>query len=351
MSPHKRPKIGLLFTGGGIAARRDKKTSDFIEICDFNEWMLQVPEINLIAEITPINVFNLGGYQIGSSHWLELAKVVYNNLDSCDGFVITHGLDTILYTASALSFLLKDLGKPVIFTGSRFPPDQEEANSLIASHKDTYKNTLGGIEAKSNLINAVQAATMDIGEVCLLFGSKLLRANRASAVNLFGRDVFGSGEVDPLGEVNFGLELKDHRIRRNPNKKTKLIKTLENKIYFTKITPQVDPNLLRSLIREKYKGLVIEPYFMGEFPPKMVDVLKEMTEEGIILVAASSCFKGSIDFTLYAGGQIGEDLDMISARNMTPSTALTKLMIIMGKESNKVRIKKLMQESWAGEIG
>jgi len=350
MSFHKRLKIGLIFTGGGIAARHDPKTLEMVGMYDFHEWMLSVPEINLIAEIKPIPLFNIGGYEIEAKHWLKLAETIYGQLKECDGFVVTHGLDTIVYSASAVSFLLRNLGKPVIFTGSRFPPNEQEANSIVASHKNIYKNTLGGIEAKSNLINAVQAATMDIGEVCILFGSKLLRANRASAVDLFGPDIFDSGEIEPLGEVNFGLELNDHRSGRDNDKKTRLIKSIEEKVGYLKVNPVIDSESVNRRIKDRYRGIVIEPYFVGEFPSKIFKALKKATDQGMIIVAARGAFEGSIDFALYPGGQIGEDLDIISAQDMTPEATLTKLMIVLGKTKDKKNIKKMLRNDWAGEI-
>jgi len=349
--PHfKRPKIGLIFTGGGIAARRDSDTLKLLGRYDFNKWMLEVSEIGLIAEIQPINLFSIGSHDIKTNHWLKIAESIYKNIKKCDGFVVTHGLDTIVYTAAAVSFLLKDLGKPVVFTGSRFPPNLDEANNMLIGRKDIYKNTLGGIEAKSNLINAVQAATMDIGEVCVLFGNKLLRANRTSTVDLFGPNIFDSGEVKPIGEVNFGLELYEHRFRRDSGKKTKLIRKIKEKVAYLKLFPQIESRFIESLVEQGYKAIIIEPFFTGEFPSHLGDVLKKITEEGVILVAACSSFQGSIDFSLYDGGQMGNDLEMISGFDMTPEAVLTKLTVILGEETNRKKIKKLMHKNWAGEI-
>ncbi|KKP69624.1 hypothetical protein A2X44_03655 [candidate division CPR3 bacterium GWF2_35_18] len=350
MSMNKRPKIGLILTGGGIAARRDPKTLKMLSSCDFNEWMLEIPEINLIAEIHPINLFNVSGYEISSKHWLQIAESIYENYKDCDGFVITHGLDTIVYTASAVSFLLRNLGKPVIFTGSRFPPNEKEANVIFNTHKDIYKNTMGSIEARSNLINAVQAATMDLSEVCILFGKKLLRANRTSVVDLFGSDIFGSGEFEALGEVQFGLDLSPHRFKRDLDKKLRVMKNIEKKVGYLKLYPQIDPKLFEVLVENHYRGLLIVPYFMGEFPPHIVDVLKKATDKGMIIVAARASFSGSIDFSIYYGGKVGGDLGIISAIDMTSTAALTKLMVVLGEEKNRQKIEKMIQTDWCGEI-
>lgn len=350
MSLSKRPKIGLIFTGGGIAARRDPVTSKMLGLYDFNDWMLDVPEINLIAEIKPINLFKVAGYEIKPKHWLQIAKAVYDHLPEYDGYVVTHGLDTIIYSASAVSFLLRGLGKPVIFTGSRFPPNEKEAGFIVNSHKDIYKNTMGTIEAKSNLINAVQAATMDIGEVCILFGGKLLRANRTSTVNLLGRDIFNSGEIEPLGHVSFGLDLHGHRFRRDNKKETELLVQIEEKVAYIKLHPQIDPDFINLAIESKHRGLVVEPYFMGEFPVDIHKVLKKAVEKNIAIVAVRSALTGFIDFSLYPGGQIGEDLNIISAYDMTPEAALTKLMVILGKIDDRQKVKDMLQKDWAGEI-
>lgn len=350
MLPHKRPKIGLIFTGGGIATKWEKNNPRVSDICNMNEWMIHIPETNLIAEIKPIELFSLSSYKINASHWVEIAAAIHKNIDTVDGFVIAHGLDTIVYSASAVSFLLKDLGKPVIFTGSRFPSNEKEANSVYANRKDIYKNTLGGIEAKSNLINSVQAATMDIGEVCILFGKKLLRANRATQEDLFGADIFSSGEIEPLGEVNFGLDLEAHRIKRDLNKKTKLRKAVESKVAYLRIHPNFNPDLIEVLIKAKYKGLVLEPYFVGEFPLEIYDVLRKAKKSGMALVSATSAFQGMVDFSLYAGAEIGEELDIISAFDMTVEASLVKLMIVLGETTNHDKVKKLMQQNWSGEI-
>lgn len=350
MTPHKRPIIGLIFTGGGIAARRNKKTSEMIGLYDFNDWMLQVPEINFIAEIRPIPLFNLAGYEIGPTHWLEIAKAIYANLDKCDGFVVTHGLDTIVYSATAVSFLLRKTGKPVIFTGSRFSPNEEETSSVMNNNKALYKNTLGSIEAKSNLINAVQAATMDIGEVCLLFGSQLLRANRSTLVDLFGKDVFDSARIKSLGKVHFGLELREHRYPRNEEAKPKLLQKIETKIGYIRLFPGMYQYCIDDMMERDFRGIVIKPYFLGEFSSTMYQSLEKARAKDIEIVAVSSALKGSIDFSTYPGAHIGSKLDIISAYDMTPECALTKFMIVLGQFIKHSDIKKQMQKDWAGEI-
>lgn len=352
MSMNKRPKIGLIFTGGGIAARRDPNTSKLLGSYNYNNWMLEIPEINLIAEIKPINLLDIASYEIQPKHWIKIAQTIFDNYYDCNGFVVTHGLDTIIYSASAVSFILQNLGKPVIFTGSRFPPNLEEVKKIVnlSSNREIYKNTVGTLEAKSNLINSVNAATMDFGEVCILFGSKLLRANRTSVVNLFGDNIFNSGEIDALGDVNFGLDLHSHRIKRDESKKLNFIPEVEDRVAFLKVFPNFDVKLLDYLTENDYKGLLIEPYFMGEFPSILSSSLENVVKKGITIVAARDAYKGAIDFSLYSGGKIGINLEIISALDMNPIAALTKLMVVLGQEKDRQKIKKMIQTDWCGEI-
>jgi len=201
--PKNLPKITILFAGGASLQLENKEIVSVLESTDVEAWIDEFPELQLIADIDSVFVFP-DGKEIATEDWNQLSKEIADRYNTSDGFVVLHPLDSMLYTGSALSFLLGNLAKPVVLTGSPLQPHMKSEKDVegFMSH---YR-TLG---VRANLINAIQVATMNVPEVTILFGNQLFRANRARKSLSTSFNFFDTDDADVLGTVDFGIKLKD----------------------------------------------------------------------------------------------------------------------------------------------
>lgn len=334
--------ILVIYTGGTIGMDYDP-TGSFLIPFDFEQILKKLPELlrfdlnlTVLSFLEPIDSSDMT-----PQHWLSLAKVIGDFYDDYDGFVILHGTDTMAYSASALSFLLENLAKPVIFTGSQLP---------IARPRT---------DARENFISALEiAATQEDGkplipEVCIFFDNLLLRANRTRKVQSHIFTAFKSGNYPPLAITGVTIDYQTHVILPIPQKSLIVHQTLNEDIFTVRLFPGMNLNYLASIIEmPRLQGIVLESYGSGNVPTddQFLDILQYAIEKDIIIYNVSQCNGGAVQQDLYGAGQRLNEIGVIEGADSTPEAALTKLMFITALETDLDKRKNLLYKSLRGEM-
>ncbi len=326
-------KILLLHTGGTMGMGYSSTTG--LDSTRFsNEVFHYVPDIKNIADIDFKSACSLDSSNIAIPHWLELGHQIEHHMDQYDGFVIIHGTDTMSYTASALSYMLTNLPKPVILTGSQRP--------LAAIRTD----------AKNNLINAIELATHDIPEVCVFFDYKLFRGNRTKKLSIDEFDAFKSPNYPPLADVGLHIEIRN--THRQPSGIFRLHKSFRDEVMCIRLFPNLRPELLNPLIHAPVGVFVLEAFGAGNVPNLDFSVLPfihRMSEAGKLVIIASQCINGAVDLGLYDCGREAMNAGAISAKDMTTEAAIVKSMFLLGEFEGQIqKVKTHFHISIAGEI-
>ncbi|MBN2094500.1 MAG: asparaginase [Candidatus Aenigmarchaeota archaeon] len=329
-----KKKILLIGTGGTVTAKMVNgswKPGCFSE-ADLLEF---APEIRDLAEVTTLDLFHTDSSNIQPQEWLEMAKIIRKNCGKYDGIVITHGTDTMHYTASALSFLVQGLKIPVVLTGSQVPP-----------HKT-------GSDARRNLMDAIRVASeTDICEMVIVFNSKILRGNRAKKFREVEFEAFESIGMLPLGVIEHDIRLTGEHLRKG--EETKFFGKLEEKVCIIKLTPGMDPKIIQSYVDLGYKGLVIEGFGAGNVPIEKNSLVEEIgsaVKKGVPVVVSTQCAIGSSWMYLYETGRKALEAGAIPGHDMISETAMTKLMWIIGNFGNDPKVvKEIFLKDVAGEV-
>lgn len=326
-------KILLIHTGGtmGMAynANAALAPSQFAD-----EIFHHIPGVRDIAAIDIQSACNLDSSNITVRHWVELGTLIEQKIDRYDGFVIIHGTDTMSYTASALSYMLTNLPKPVILTGSQRPL------ALIRT------------DAKNNLINAVELATYDIPEVCVFFDYKLFRGNRTKKISIEDFDAFKSPNYPSLADVGLHIDINGHH--RTPSGIFRLYKTFHTDVLCIKLFPGLNPELLMPLLQSSVSVYIFEAFGAGNVPHlehSVIPFIQRITDAGKLAVIASQCIKGTVDLNLYECGRQALAAGAVSAGDMTLEAAIVKSMFLLGQfDGNIEKVKSNIPISIAGEI-
>ncbi|WP_340075194.1 asparaginase [Leptobacterium sp. I13] len=340
---NKKSNILLIYTGGTIGMIKDYKTG-VLRAFDFEKLSERIPELShldckvqTISFDVPIDSSNMN-----PDYWVQIIEIIEENYDNFDGFVVLHGSDTMSYTASAASFMLENLNKPVIFTGSQLP--------------------IGDLrtDAKENLITAIQIASLKennqpkITEVCLYFEYKLYRANRTTKINAEHFEAFASLNYPPLAESGVHLNINDEYLfRPSEERKPVFHKKLCNDIIIIKLFPGIGQKSIKSIIETpSLKGIILETYGSGNAPTDewFSDLIKKAIGKGVIIVNVTQCSGGSVIMGQYETSVHLEQLKVISGKDITTEAAVAKLMYLLGKDVDKKEIKTIFETSLRGEI-
>ncbi|MDZ7715594.1 MAG: asparaginase [Balneolaceae bacterium] len=327
-------KILLIQTGGTIAmdithGKPSLDPSKWAEVI-----YKEIPELSEIAEIEMEQLFFEDSSDINRRHWAKLITFIAEKYEAYDGFVILHGTDTMAYTASALSFGLQNLDKPVILTGSQVPM------SNIRS------------DARRNLVNAVEIATLPLNEVAICFNDFVFRGNRATKTSIGDFDAFASPNHPPLAEIGLNIEL--HYQKNNSEQSLSLYPEFSDEVFLLKLYPNLNPKLLEKADLFSTKVLIVEAFGSGNFPLKgeqsLLPFFKKCINNGMLLIITSQADFDSVDLSKYKSGRQAQKLGALSAKDMTTETALTKMMHLLANYSSMDEIKALFQQNLVGEL-
>ena len=336
--------ILIIYTGGTIGMIENPETGA-LENFDMEQFRHYVPElkrfnfnIDAITFESPIDSSDMD-----PQYWVKIAKMINDNYDRYDGFVVLHGTDTMAYTASALSFMFENLGKPIIVTGSQLP--------IGKLRTDGKENLLTSIEIAA--ARNAQGEPM-VPEVCIFFQSALMRGNRTTKINAEGFNAFRSYNLPPLAKAGIHIKYETHLIRRpDPTKPFKTHYLLDNNVVFLTLFPGIREEIADVVSQVKgLRAVILKTYGAGNAPqrPWLVDRLKRMTEQGMIVVNITQCSKGRVEMGLYETSLQLIEAGVVNGYDATPESMIAKLMFLLGHDLSRNEIVEKMNQSLRGEI-
>ena len=340
-----KPSILLIYTGGTIGMKKDPETGH-LKPFDFAQISEEVPELAKFGYHIESRSFNpiIDSSDVRPEFWVKLAEMIRDQYDRFDGFVVLHGTDTMAYSAAALSFMLENLEKPVIFTGSQLP--------IGMLRTDGRENLISAIEIASAKAADGHAR---VPEVCICFDSKLFRGNRTAKLNAEDFGAFSSPNLPPLADAGIHIRFDDALIHRPSEwgRPLKLHTKLGADVAILKIFPGMSRAYVRAVLSaEGLRAVVLETYGSGNAPSLdwFLAELQSAARKGIILVNVTQCPAGSVDMDAYANGAILKEVGVISCHDMTSEAALTKLAVLLGENDDNEVVRRRMLENLSGEI-
>ena len=328
-----KKKILLIYSGGTIGMIKDKVKDTLIPF-NFDKLLEAIPElksekINLstISTKIPIDSSN-----INTSNWAEIANIVETNYDAYDSFIILHGTDTMAYTASALSFMLENLDKAVILTGSQIPIGERRT------------------DAKENLITSVEIAKSGkINEVCIYFEDKLYRGNRTTKVNTEHFEAFLSPNFPIMAKA--GVNIKYKTYLNKVTSKFKVHTQMSNDVAILKLFPGINIKTIKAIF-DSAKGIVIESFGTGNAPTtsEFFQLINTEITKGKIVLNITQCLQGSAILGSYETSEPFKNAGVICGKDMTTEAAITKLMFLLGQQLTEDEIRNKLQTNLRGEI-
>lgn len=335
----KKNKVLIVYTGGTIGMVQDENGS--LHPFALDRIYDAVPQLRACSyDIDSVTLKNI----IDSSNmtptlWAEIAEAIEREYDNYDGFVVLHGTDTMAYTASALSFMFKNLGKPIVLTGSQLP--------LGMLRSDGRENIICALEIASTRL-------VTIPEVCIFFESHLYRGNRSTKLNAENFDAFESYNYPSLAKVGINIRFKEHLFLPMPKGKLDVRKAFDTRVAVLKLFPGIGPEVVKAVLQTPgLQGVVIETYGSGNAPTDgwFISALEEAIQRGIIVLNVTQCKAGAVKMRQYAASCDMDRIGVVGASDITIEAAITKMMYLLGNyPDDKEHVKMRLSQSLRGEI-
>lgn len=337
-------KVLLIYTGGTIGMGCNRETGA-LEPLNFDHLLSNFPEFALLQTDVDTYQFTppIDSSDMSLRRWAQLVRIIADNYDKYDGFVVLHGTDTMSYTASALSFMLENLTKPVILTGSQLPIGQLRT------------------DGKENLLTSIELASAFgedgrpmVPEVCIYFSGRLLRGNRSTKESADGFNAFNSFNYPHLCEAGVEFHFKPHYILKPDYTKPMIPHTaMDPNVVVFSLFPGIQENVVRHMFdAPELRGIVMRSFGSGNAPQKpwLTRLLKDATQRGVTIVNISQCVAGFVKMGRYDTGFQLQDAGVVSGGDSTVESAITKLMFLQAHYKDPRVIRNLMGRSICGEI-
>lgn len=342
-APKEKPRVAIVGTGGTIASRVDYRTGAVFPALTAGELYSIVPELAELASIEVVEVCRVFSEHMRPDIWVNIGKEVAHQINKgARGVVVTHGTDTMGYTAAALSFMLKGLFRPVVLVGAQRSSDRPSSDASL------------------NLISAVAfAVKSDVAEVTVVMHGSMSddfclahRGTKVRKCHTSRRDAFVSVNQKPLALIKDGeVKIIEENYRRASEKgRVRVDGKFDPKVILLKATPGLRSEVLEAIVNLGYRGIVIEGTGLGHVPETMFDGIKDAISRGVPVVMTSQCIWGRVNMRVYSTGRDLLNLGIIPAEDMLPETAFVKLMYVLGHTKNMRKIHEMMLTNMAGEI-
>jgi glutamyl-tRNA(Gln) amidotransferase subunit D len=344
----KLPTISIIGTGGTIASKVDYRTGGVYASFSPEDIAMQIPDLKEIANIKAEEVMNIMSEDMTPERWIEIAKEVAQDVNAgYKGVIVTHGTDTLHYTAAALSFMLRDLPCPVVLVGTQRSSDRGSSDVVM------------NISCAANFV-----ANSDVAEVCTVMHGTMeddyclaVRGTKVRKMHTSRRDAFRPINEQPLAKIYWKsrkIEIFNKNYRKRSDSKVKVDAKLNPKVALIKCHPGLDPEIFDFYLDKKYKGFVIEATGLGHTPTlgkySLLPKVEKIVKLGLPVVITSQCLYGRVHPTLYHNLRELSRRGVIFAEDTLPEVALVKLMWILGHTRNLERIRKMMLTNYSGEI-
>lgn len=331
----------IIYTGGTIGMINDPKSGVLVPF-NFEQITDHVPELKRLKYKFKVHSFDplIDSSNMSPEVYKEIAQLIQKEYENYDGFVILHGSDTMSFTASALSFMIENLTKPVIFTGSQLP-----VNGIRT-------------DAKENLITALEIAAEKrkgkamVPEVCIYFDYKLFRANRSFKYNSEKFEAFRSPNYPVLAEAGVYLRFNRNDILKPTGEPIKFHTKLDSAIGILKLYPGISPEIVKSALSANCKAIIMETFGSGNTSTQkwFLDSLRDAIKSGKLILNISQCKVGTVELGRYETSKELKEMGVVNGYDMTFEAAVTKLMYLLGNVKSNKKIAEYLETDLRGEL-